>query len=308
MELRHMRYFVAVAEEKNFTRAAARLRLAQPSLSRQIRDLEEELGVALLHRAKGGIALTAAGAEYLAQARKLLADSAAAIQATKAAGRSQERQLVIGTVEPLVSSGFLTRVLKRFAAAQPNVRIQLRELVSIEQHCLIAGRELDGGFVYRPPDDASLFSTIVVLENHHVAALPAGHRLATKEKLFLGDLAQESFVQFPRQLWPERVDAVARKCLEAGFTLRVVQEAQRIHTLVKLVAEGFGVAIIPRPFCSEHQRVICKKLVDFELPANLQFIWLRQNNSPLLEQFAESGRAVAAENAGQFDSPEVPAI
>jgi len=78
--------------------------------------------------------------------------------------------------------------------------------------------------------------------------------------------------------------------------------------LVKLVAEGFGVAIIPRPFCSEHQRVICKKLVDFELPANLQFIWLRQNNSPLLEQFAESGRAVAAENAGQFDSPEVPAI
>lgn len=110
-----MRYFVAVAEERNFTRAAARLRLAQPSLSRQIRDLEDELGVALLHRAKGGITLTAAGAEYLAQVRKLLADSAAAIRTTRAIGRSLERQLVIGTVEPVVSSGFLQHVLKRFA-------------------------------------------------------------------------------------------------------------------------------------------------------------------------------------------------
>src|SRR5262245_27259160 len=97
MELRHMRYFVAVAEEKNFTRAAARLHLAQPSLSRQIRDLESELGVSLLHRGKGGITLTAAGDEYLAQVRRLLADSAAAVRLTQAAGRSENRQLSIGT-------------------------------------------------------------------------------------------------------------------------------------------------------------------------------------------------------------------
>src|SRR5262249_46968759 len=105
MELRHMRYFVAVAEERNFTRAAARLHLAQPSLSRQIRDLEDELGVTLLRRSKGGINLTAAGNEYLVQARKLLADSASAVQTTQAIGRSEHNQLLIGAVERLISSG-----------------------------------------------------------------------------------------------------------------------------------------------------------------------------------------------------------
>src|SRR5215831_4651976 len=110
MELRHMRYFVAVAEERNFTRAAGRLHLAQPSLSRQIRNLEQELGVSLLHRGKGGLTLTAAGNEYLAQARKLLADSADAIRVTQAVGRSERRRLVIGSVEPAVASGLLATI------------------------------------------------------------------------------------------------------------------------------------------------------------------------------------------------------
>src|SRR5215471_18083004 len=231
MELRHMRYFVAVAEERNFTRAAARLHLAQPSLSRQIRDLEQELGVSLLHRGKGGITLTAAGNEYLAQARKLLADSAAAVQVTQAAGRSEQRHLLIGTIERSISSGLLQRVLKRFAMSRPDVRVELRELFSIDQHRLIAAHELDAGFVYRPPEDNSLYDWFVVLEDGHVAVLPVGHRLTRKTKLFLRDLAGEPFVQFSRHLWPERIDAIAQKCLEAGFTMHVVQEGQRLHSL-----------------------------------------------------------------------------
>src|SRR5262245_55902427 len=123
MELRHMRYFVAVAEERNFTRAARRLHLAQPSLSRQIRDLENELGVSLLHRGRGGIDLTAAGQEYLARVRKLLADSVAAVRLTQAAGRSEHRHLSVGTVEPLMSSGVLAGILKAFAKRQPDVRV-----------------------------------------------------------------------------------------------------------------------------------------------------------------------------------------
>jgi DNA-binding transcriptional LysR family regulator len=233
MELRHMRYFVAVAEERNFTRAAARLHLAQPSLSRQIRDLEEELGVSLLHRKKGGITLTAAGNEYLVQARKLLADSAIAVRVTQAAGRSEGRQLVIGSVEPPLASGLLANILKAFSTAYPNVRVETREYVSLEQHRYIAARELDAGFVYRPAEDVSLYDSLTVLENRHVAALPANHRLAQREQLFLRDLAGESFVQFPRWLWPERVDAIAQKCTEAGFAMRVVQEAQPMHNLLK---------------------------------------------------------------------------
>jgi DNA-binding transcriptional LysR family regulator len=291
MELRHMRYFVAVAEEKSFTRAAARLHLAQPSLSRQIRDLEEELGVPLLHRGKGGLTLTAAGNEYFAQARRILADSDAAVRVAQAAGRSEHRQLLIGTIEPLMSSGLLTAILKNFASLHPDIRVDLRELFSVDQLRLIAGGELDAGFVYRPPKDPAVFDGFVVLENHHVAALPAGHRLARKNKVLLKDLADESFVQFSRQLWPERVDAISRKCVEAGFTMRIVQEAQRLHTLLEFVAQGIGVAILPDPLSHHSDRVVFKELEDFNLAANLQLVWLRENDAKLLKQFVTAARA-----------------
>jgi len=292
MELRHLRYFVAIAEERNFTRAAARLHLAQPSLSRQVRDLETELGVALLHRGKGGITLTAAGNEYLAGARKLLADSAAAVRVTQAVGRSEHRQLLIGIVEPLMSSGLLAKILQNFSSARPEVRVELRELFSVEQHRLIAARELDAGFVYRPPEDGSIYDSFVVLENRHVAALPGDHRLARKSKLFLRDLAGESFVQFSRQLWSERIDAIAEKCVAAGFTIRVVQEAQRLHTLMEFVAQGIGVAIIPDPFCRPG-RVVFKRLEDLDLAANLRLTWLRHNDSALLKEFMAATRQIA---------------
>jgi DNA-binding transcriptional LysR family regulator len=292
MELRHMRYFVAVAEERNFTRAAARLHLAQPSLSRQVRDLENELGVALLHRGKGGITLTAAGNEYLALARKLLADSAAAVRITQAVGRSERRQLLIGTVEPMMSSGLLAEILEYFSRSRPEVRVELRELFSVEQHRLIAARELDAGFVYRPPEDSSIYDGFVVLENRHVAALPGDHQLGHKSKLFLRDLAGESFVQFSRQLWSERIDVIAEKCAAAGFTMRVVREAQRLHTLMEFVAQGIGVAIIPDPFCRP-DRLVFKKLEDFDLAANLRLTWLRHNDSALLKEFTLAARQVA---------------
>jgi DNA-binding transcriptional LysR family regulator len=299
MELRHMRYFVAVAEERSFTRAAARLHLAQPSLSRQIRDLEDELGVTLLQRGKGGINLTAAGSEYLTQARKLLADSASAVRTTQAAGRSEGRQLVIGSVEPALDSGLLATILKTFSAAHPDVRVETREYVSLEQHRHIAARELDAGFVYRPPEDVELFDSFIVAENGHVAAIPANHRLAQKRELFLRDLAGEPFVQFPRWLWPERIDAIAQKCAEAGFTMRVVQEAQPMHSLLNFVGRGFGVAIIPDPVCWPSGCVVLKKLRDFELTASFRLIWLRRNDSKLLKHFIVATRQVATQPGSQ---------
>lgn len=297
-----MRYFVAVAEEKNFTRAAARLHLAQPSLSRQIRNLEEELGVTLLKRTKGGITITAAGQEYLAQVRKLLADSAAAIRMTQAVARSERRQLVIGSVEPPLASGLLARILKAFTATHPDVRLETREYVSLEQHRYITARELDAGFVYRPPEDASLFDSITVLENRHVAALPSKHPLLQKRELFLRDLAGEPFIQFPRWLWPERVDAIAQKCTEAGFTMRVVQEAQPMHNLLNLVGRGFGVAIIPDPICWPSACVEFRKIQDFDLSAAFHLTWLRSNHSKLLRGFIEIVRQVASNAKSDYES------
>jgi DNA-binding transcriptional LysR family regulator len=140
--------------------------------------------------------------------------------------------LLIGTVERLISSGLLQRVLKSFAGSRPEVRVELRQLFSVDQHRLIAANELDAGFVYRPPEDNSMYYWFIVLEDRHVAALPAGHRLARKSKLFLRDLAGEPFVQFSRHLWPERIDAIAQKCVEAGFTLQFFPVLLVIHRIV----------------------------------------------------------------------------
>jgi DNA-binding transcriptional LysR family regulator len=103
----------------------------------------------------------------------------------------------------------------------------------------------------------------------------------------------EPFVQFSRQLWPERIDAIAEKCVAAGFTMRVVQEVQRLHTLIEFVAQGIGVAIIPDPFCRP-ARVVFKKLEDLDLPADLRLMWLRHNDSALLKEFTAAARQVAS--------------
>jgi DNA-binding transcriptional LysR family regulator len=190
-----------------------------------------------------------------------------------------------------MSSGLLTAILTTFASLRPDVRVNLRELFSVDQLRLIAGGELDAGFVYRPPKDPLVFDGFVVLENHHVAALPAGHWLVQKQKLFLKDLADEPFVQFSRQLWPERVDAISQKCVGAGFTMRIVQEAQRLHTLLEFVAQGIGVAILPDPLSHDSDRVVFKKLEDLNLAANLQLVWLRENVSTLLKEFVAAARA-----------------
>ena len=192
-----------------------------------------------------------------------------------------------------MSSGLLAKILKSFSSSRPEVRVELRELFSVEQHRLIADRKLDAGFVYRPPEDSSIYDSFVVLENRHVAALPVDHRLGRKSKLFLRDMAGESFVQFSRQLWPQRIDAIAQKCVAAGFTMRVVQEAQRLHTLLEFVAQGFGVAIIPDPLCHPSDSVVFKKLLDLDLAANLQLTWLRNNDSALLKEFTATTRQVA---------------
>jgi len=209
----------------------------------------------------------------------------------------EHRHLLIGTVERSISSGLLQDVLKSFATSRPDVRVELRELFSIDQHRLIAAQELDAGFVYRPPEDHSIYEWFIVLRDCHVAVLPVGHRLARKAKLFLRDLAGEPFVQFSRHLWPERIDAIAQKCVEAGFTMHVVQEGQRLHSLVEFVAQGLGVAIMPRPSCFPSDCVVIKELEDFELPANLHLTWLRRNESGLLSDFVEATRVAAAKQS-----------
>src|SRR3954453_15892050 len=201
MELRHLRYFVAVAEELHFGRAARRLQLAQPPLSRQIQGLEQELGVRLLERTKRHVELTPAGKVFLEHARKLLTEADHAVAAARRAARGEIGRLAIGFVGAATYSA-LPELLRVFHTRFPDVELVLYEMTSAHQHDALREGRIEVGFV-RPaiPDDT--LARRVARGEPLVAALPAGHRLARRdEPIPLSDLAGEPFILFPRDPRP----------------------------------------------------------------------------------------------------------
>jgi len=242
MELRHLRYFVIVAEELHFGRAAQRLNLSQPPLSRQVQRLEAELGVALFDRDRHHVALTRAGALLLPEARRALerADGVARVAARLRSGDAG--RLRIGYVHSALY-GAVPPLLRRFRAQTPGVQLSIRELVTSELVAAVDEDRLDVAFVRPPVDDA--LATRVVEEEPLVAVLPDDHELAARSEVELSELAGEPFVLFPRPLGEGLWDAIAKACVAAGFTPRIVQESPQIHTIVGLVAAGVGVTLVP---------------------------------------------------------------
>lgn len=243
IDLRHLRYFVAVAEELHFGRAAARLGMAQPPLSQQIQRLEAELGVMLFVRTNRSVALTDAGRVFLDESRHLLADVTGAVEATRRAGRGASGSL---TVAFAASVMFLTlpTIIRRFRARYPDVRLDLRELPTAPQLEGLKRGELDIGFVREPAPDEELRCE-TVLREPLVFAVARGHRLARRTRVTLRECANEDFVLFPRDVAPGLHAQVFAVCREAGFTPRVVQVSRELYTTVSLVEAGVGVTIIP---------------------------------------------------------------
>jgi DNA-binding transcriptional LysR family regulator len=247
VELRHLRYFVAVAEELHFGRAAARLHIAQPPLSRQIRDLEQEVGAELFVRGTRGVELTAAGRAFLGEVRQVLAQAERALRAAQRASRGETGRLRVGFVEAATYSGTLARVLGVFRQDVPDVSLGLFELDSLEQAEALREGRIDVGIVHSPPPDAHRWLRVErVFEDRLVAALPRAHPLAARPHLALGDFAAEPFVFFPRFTGPTLYDHLIAACRSAGFSPRVVQEAAGWSTLAALVAAGVGVSFAPR--------------------------------------------------------------
>lgn len=245
MELRHLRYFVAVAEELNFTRAAARLHMAQPPLSQQIRLLEREVGAQLLDRSTRHVALTVAGAAFLDEARRTLAQAERAIRRAKEASGQITSSLSVAFVES-ASSMYLPEVVRRFRCGHPLVRIELRQHTTSEIAASLARGEADVGLL-RP----TRAQPAVVLEeignDPLYVALPADHRLSHRRQIALADLREEAFVVVRRSAAPELHDYVVGLFDGLGFAPRVADEAGERTTLVSLVGAGIGVAILPPP-------------------------------------------------------------
>lgn len=246
MELRHLRYFVTVAEELNVSRASARLRISQPAVSRQLRDLEEELGVQLFRREKSGFKLTPAGETFLAHARDLLRRSADAVKEMESFNARPGGILAIGYIAPALTS-MLTPALRRFAEQHSQIEVALREMSPGDQ--LIALREgrIDLALIGNPCFEVEREFTVTVLTRiPFQVVLPDNHLLALRKRIALSDLQAEPFVGFAEDKFPGRNAAICAACQAAGFTPRFRQNVESLTALLATVAAGKGVTLAPR--------------------------------------------------------------
>ncbi|HEX3760982.1 MAG TPA: LysR substrate-binding domain-containing protein [Kofleriaceae bacterium] len=244
MELRHLRYAVAVADELHFARAAARLHIAQPPLSQQIRALEDELGVRLFERTSRRVRLTDAGAAFVDEARRTLASAERAADVARRAARGETGRLAIGYVSS-ASYELLPAILRAFRRITPDAALVLEEMSSAEQSRALAAGTLDLGFVRRPPPVERHLAATLVLRESIVVAVPRDHALARARAIRLRQLAREAFVIYPVRPRPSWADVALELCRAAGFEPRVVHEALEMVSALSLVAAGIGVALVP---------------------------------------------------------------
>jgi DNA-binding transcriptional LysR family regulator len=242
MELRHLRYFVTVAEELHFGRAAQRLNMSQPPLSRQIQELEEEVGFPLFVREYHKVELTAAGTVYLSQVKRVLEQLETAKQdaAAVALGRKGHLRIGHGTHLP---DGYLSRVLAALQPSAPHVTIDLLEAPTPRVLQALQQKAIDVAFLITPSARAGLVVR-ALLREPLVIVVPAGHRYATAPLLDLAQLAEENFVLCRRYADPGYRELVEAVCREAGFTPRVLQAVEHKQTVLDLVSQGLGVSVV----------------------------------------------------------------
>ena len=291
MELRHLRYFVAVAEEEHYGRAAQRLRVAQPALSRQIQDLEREIGVALFDRLPRGVRLSAAGKAYLDDVRSVLGQVSAATDRAGRVARGLAGTLRVGFPESASWHGIVPDSFRRFRHEQPDVELQLSPMSSREQVQALRAGSLDAGFVFSFPKSDPDLDQLVVATQHLVLAAPRRHPSTRSSRLRLRDLTDADFIWFPRRQSPVYYDHLMQACTRGGLSPRIVQEAVDQATILSLVVCGLGVA-----FVSEATRwrcprdVVLRPVVDLSLAIDFSLVWRHDNASPLLARFVTGVR------------------
>jgi DNA-binding transcriptional LysR family regulator len=275
-ELWQLRYFLAVAEQLHFGRAAAALHISQPPLSRAIRALEQRLGVVLFARSRRRVELTPEGTRLLGEARRMLGQLERTVQEVRGMARGEEGRLRIGFVS-LADYGVLPGLLKAFKSARPGIALALREMLSPEQAAALAAGELDFGLLLPPVSDAEPLEHLVVQRERFVVALPSSHRLAAgKGKLAVSALAGEPFVMVPRDIAPGLYDIVTGLAAGAGISFNVAQEAIQMQTVVSLVSSGLGVAIVPGCIANLGRRgVVYREITDRHSRLDLWLAWPR---------------------------------
>ncbi|OGW25883.1 MAG: hypothetical protein A2X59_12980 [Nitrospirae bacterium GWC2_42_7] len=284
MELRHLRYFVAVAEELHFTKAAVRLHIAQPPLSQQIHNLEEELGIKLFERVKRTTRLTDAGICFFKEAKQILLHVEQASETARRVDRGETGRLAVGFVGSVVHT-FLPKTFRLFRERFPHVELVLYELNSNEQAKAILDKRFDIGFLYPHfHDDRLQLQTIV--RAPFVVAMPNKHILSSLKKIDIKELAQEPFIVLTRSSEPVIRDTFISMCHSAGFSPKIAQEASQIQTVLGIVASGLGICLVPDHIKNiKRPGVLYKPLSGSPPIVELAVAWRDDSHSPLIESF-----------------------
>jgi DNA-binding transcriptional LysR family regulator len=294
MELRHLRYFIAVAEELHFSRAAERLHIAQPPLSQQIQQLEAQLGVELFHRkTKRQVQLTEAGQVFLQEAYQLLAQLEKAIELTQKTGRGEKGQLLIGFTS-LVTYDLLPLILRRFREQFPEVELILNELTTTQQEQALQHRRIHVGFAHPPLEDNTLNQECIRREALIVAML-ATHVLAEQEKISVRSLVNENFIMFPRHLGFGLYDQIVSLCQQGNFSPKVTQEAIQVQTIIGLVSAGMGIAIAPYSLQNVQRAGVVYRAFEDKTPlVETAVVWREAEITPVVRAFLQVVRSICS--------------
>ncbi|KAB8036364.1 LysR family transcriptional regulator [Janthinobacterium aquaticum] len=295
MELRHLRYFVAVAEELHFTRAAERLHIGQPPLSQQIQALEAELGAQLFERSKRSVRLTEAGRLFLLDARQILALSERAAVTAQRAQRGEAGELRIGFTFSTPFTPYFATVINRYRQQFPHVTLTLHEMATLHQLTAISARQMDLGLVRPPETDCPADITLTELRRDPLMlVLPTAHRLAAQETIAIADMAGEDFVMYPKDAGTGIYLQILRLCRAAGFTPHVAQEANEASTIIGLVAAGCGISVLPSSFDRIRMDGICyRPIADAEATTSLLLAQRQDDSSPLVAAFVQLAQEAA---------------
>lgn len=286
MELRHLKYFVVVAENLSFNRAANRLYISQPALSRQIKNLEDELGTALFQRQTNGLKLTEAGQFFLEQAQDILQRSHAAVQTIQSRYSNTDAPLRIGYI-PTILQSFLGEALHRFGHAYPQVPIRFQEMPPGEQVKALRASEIDVAFMGNPPDELEAEFVVQCVKQVPVTALlPDTHQLADQDSIDLAELAHEKFIGICEERYPGRNDRICSTCQDAGFTPKLCLFADSHASMITLVAAGQGVTVMPREAeALPHPKVVFMPLHRPIHYARSTAVWRKETPTQALDRF-----------------------
>lgn len=295
MELRHLRYFIAVADEGHLTRAASRLGIGQPPLSLQIQQLERELGTPLFRRLPRGVALTEAGRAFVDDARRILRDVDAASDRARRVARGELGRIRVGMINSAPFHPLIPQVIREFRRRYPNVSFSLEERTTPGLVSAVRNEAVDLAFVRPIHGSSEGLSMEPVLDEDMVVALPSGHALATRKQVPLLALSIEPFVLFSQAVGAGLHDEIVAACRVAGFSPRVVQETSQVTSIVNLVASGLGVSIVPASMQHMHTDGVTFRPITRPVPkARLSLIWRHADqDAPQLVRLRELIRELA---------------